>query len=131
MESVTSQNPTIGRAGQVRPPTPRLLSHISAFRQQLVRRSQAINFGYIERLEVKNSEPIFKPETLVHVEIKLDVDDCGRSEVGLADFALPDEICRLMARLDEIQNGVIEKIEVRAGIPRRVVFSSPPSAVLR
>jgi hypothetical protein len=80
---------------------------------------------------VKNSEPIFKPETLVSVEIKLDVDDCGRSEVGLADFALPDEILRLMAQLEQIQNGLIDRIEVRAGIPRRLVFSSPPSEVLR
>jgi hypothetical protein len=106
-------------------------SHLSAFRQRLVRRCQAINYGYIQRLEVKNSEPIFKPETLVYAEIKLDGDDCARSEVGLADFALPDEILRLMAQLDEIQNGVIEKIEVRAGVPRRLVYSSPPSGVLR
>jgi hypothetical protein len=76
-----------------------------------------MNYGYIERLEVKESEPIFNPETLVWVEIKLDVDDCARPEVGLADFTLPDEILRLMARLDEIQNGTIEKIDVRAGIP--------------
>ena len=131
MESVTSQNPTIGRAGEVRPPTPRLLSQLSTPRQRLVRRCQAINYGYIERLQVKNSEPIFKPETLVYVEIKLDVDDCARSEVGLADFALPDEILRLLAQLDEIQNGTIEKLEVRAGIPRRLILSSPPSGVLR
>ena len=106
-------------------------SHLSTPRQRLVRRCQAINYGYIQRLEVENSEPIFKPETLVYVEIKLDVDDCGRSEVGLTDFALPDEIQRLIAQLDEIQIGVIEKIEVRGGIPRRLVFSSPPTDMLR
>ena len=106
-------------------------SHLSPFRQRLVRGCQAINYGHIERLEVKNSEPIFKPETLVYVDIKLDLDYCARSEVGLADFVLPDEILRLMAWLDEIQNGTIEKLEVRAGIPRRLVYSSPPSEVLR
>jgi hypothetical protein len=106
-------------------------SHLSAHRQLLVRLCQAMNYGYIERLEVKESEPIFNPETLVWVEIKLDVDDCARPEVGLADFTLPDEILRLMARLDEIQNGTIEKIDVRAGIPRRLVLSSPASGVLR
>jgi hypothetical protein len=29
-----------------------------------------------------------------------------------------------MARLDEIRDGRIERIEVRGGIPRRVVFES-------
>jgi hypothetical protein len=29
---------------------------------------------------------------------------------------------RLMARLDQLQNGRIERIEVRSGIPRRIVI---------
>ena len=131
MESVTSQNSTIGRAEEVRPPTPRFLSQLSTPRQRLVHLCQAINYGHIQRLEVTNFEPMVKPDTLVYIEIKLDVEDCARSEVGLADFVLPDEILRLMAQLEQIQNGVIDKIEVRAGLPRRLAYSSPPSKVLR
>src|ERR1700674_5010206 len=107
------------------------LSQLSAARQSLVRLCQAINYGHIQRLEVTNFEPMVKPDTLVYIEIKLDVEDCARSEVGLADFVLPDEILRLMAQLEQIQNGVIDKIEVRAGLPRRLAYSSPPSKVLR
>jgi hypothetical protein len=90
-----------------------------------------MNYGYIQRLEVKNSEPIVNPETLVWVEIRLDADEGARAEVDLADFAVSHEISQLMARLDVIQNGTIEKIEVRGGIPRRLVLSSPASGVLR
>jgi hypothetical protein len=116
----------------MKPAAPRLrFSQLSTPRKRLVRRCQVINYGYIERLEVKNSEPIFNLETLVCVEIKLDLDDCARPEVDLTDFVLPDEVSRLMARLDQIQNGVIDKLEVRAGIPRRLLFSSPPAGVLR
>jgi hypothetical protein len=104
-------------------------SQLSAPRQQLVRLCQATNYGYIRSVEVKDAEPILSPEPSVWVEVKLDVDAGARPEVDLADFALPDEICRLMARLDEIQNGAIEKIEVRAGIPRRLVFSAPPKGL--
>jgi hypothetical protein len=106
-------------------------SHLSASRQLFVRLCQAMNYGLIQNLEVRDSEPVFSPPPVVSVEVKLDIDDCTRSEVGLADFGLPRETLRLMAQLDEIQNGVIEKIEVRAGIPRRLVFSFPSSALLR
>jgi hypothetical protein len=57
MESVTLQNSTIGRAGEVSSPTPRFLSQLSTPRQRLVRQCQAINYGHIERVEAKNSEP--------------------------------------------------------------------------
>jgi hypothetical protein len=101
---------------------PLRLSDLSTPRQRLVRLCQATNYGYIQGLEVKGSEPIFHPEPLVRVEVKLDLDDDPRAEVDLADFALADEICRLMTRLDELANGTIERIEIRAGIPRRLVL---------
>jgi hypothetical protein len=82
-------------------------------------------------LRRKIPSQIFKPGTLVYVEIKLDGDHGARSEVGLADFALPDEVLRLMAQLDAIQNGVIEEIEVRAGIPHRLVFERRLTESLR
>jgi hypothetical protein len=39
-----------------------------------------------------------------------------RPELALKDFELLEEIRRLMARLDDIKDGTIERIEVRAGI---------------
>ena len=131
MQPVILTDPKSRGIGELKPAKRGRLSELSAARQQLVRLCQATNYGYIHHLEVKDSEPVFTPATLVWVEIKLDGDDGARQERGLADFALADEICRLMAQLDEIQNGTLEKIEVRAGVPRRLVFSSPPSDVLR
>jgi hypothetical protein len=105
------------------------LSDLSTPRQRLVRLCQVTNYGYIQGLEVIASEPIFYPEPLVRVEVKLDVNDAPRAEGDLADFALADEICRLMIRLDEFANGTIERIEVRAGIPRRLVLAYRSSEV--
>jgi hypothetical protein len=68
-------------------------------------------------------------QPLVRVEVKLDVNDAPRAEGDLADFALDDEICRLMIRLDEFANGTIERMEVRAGIPRRLVLAYRSSEV--
>lgn len=67
---------------------------------------------------------MFDPDNIALVDEKLDVNDSPRPEAELADFELPVELCRLMARLDEIRNGKIERIEVRGGLPRRVVFES-------
>ena len=56
------------------------------------------------------------------LDVKLDADESERQEADLPDFALRDEVRRLMARLDQLRNGRIERIEVRSGIPRRVVI---------
>ena len=40
----------------------------------------------------------------------------------MADFELAHEVRRLLDQLDEIENGEIERIEIRAGVPRRLVF---------
>lgn len=97
-------------------------SDLSAARQVLVRLFQSLNFGQIQDLAIRAGEPIFDPATAVLVDVKLDVDEGPRPEADLTDFVLQDEVRRLMARLDGLQNGTIERIEVRAGIPRRVIF---------
>lgn len=99
-------------------------SQLSPRRQALVRLCQRVNFGQIEKLHVENAEPAFESETVALVDEKLDAGEMPRPESELADFELPAELCRLMTRLDEIKNGRIERIEVRAGLPRRVLFES-------
>jgi hypothetical protein len=56
------------------------------------------------------------------VDVRLDSDERPREELAAADFALSAELCRLMSLLDEVRNGRISKVEVRAGIPRRITF---------
>jgi hypothetical protein len=38
---------------------------------------------------------------------------------------LPVESCRLLAQIDSLKNGVIEKIVVHDGVPRRLVLRGP------
>lgn len=54
-----------------------------------------------------------------------DNDDALRPEGYLDDFKLCAEVLRLFAKLDAIGDGVIDQIEIRAGIPRRMVFKAP------
>jgi len=107
--------------------TPRF-SQLSASRQALVRLCQSTNYGYLEALEVRHGEPVFSSiGPTVFADLRLDSDDDPRSEFALADFALCAEVCRLMSLLDQVQKGQISKIEVRAGIPRRVTLQKQVS----
>jgi hypothetical protein len=95
---------------------------LSSARKALVRLFQSLNFGQIQNLHVRNGDPVFAPPPLILFETKLDNDERPRPELDVADFALCDEVRRFVARLDELKNGRIERIEVRSGLPRRVVI---------
>lgn len=99
-------------------------SEVSRPRQLLIRLFQNTNFGEVRQLQVKDAEPVLNPAPVVLVDLKLDTDDESRPEIALTDFALSQEVCRLLDRLDEVRNGEIERILVRAGIPRRLVLQS-------
>jgi hypothetical protein len=98
------------------------LTQLSAPRQALVRLFQSVNFGQIIGLAIRNGDPVFHPEPTVLLDVKLDADEGERHEADLADFILRDEVRRLLAHLDQLQNGTVERIEVRSGVPRRVII---------
>jgi hypothetical protein len=118
---------------QIRPPLNRALrfSELPVSRQTLIRLCQATNFGSIHHLAVTDGEPAFSPPPIVVVELKLDSDDESRPEVDLSDFLVGGEFQRLLNRIDRFRNGTIERIEVRAGIPRRLFFQTVGTEVLR
>jgi hypothetical protein len=100
----------------------------SASRQALVRLCQDINFGQIQNLYVRHGDPVWDPAPTVLSEIKLDVEDAPRPEAELPDFKLSTEIQRLTCQLDQLKDGRIEKIEVRGGVPKRLVLTTPPAS---
>jgi hypothetical protein len=102
-------------------------SELSGPRQALVRLCQTINHGHIEALRITNGEPTFKPAPMLLVDVKLDQDEGPRPEVELIDFELCSELRRLMSRIDAIKDGKVARLEIRGGIPRRVIFESTMS----
>jgi hypothetical protein len=107
------------------------LTQLSPARQQLVRLCQTLNFGAVRSLEVRVGEPVFEPGPVVVYDWKLDGDDPPRPEVLTADFELRAEVRRMLAKLDQIGNGWIERIDVRAGLPRRMAIEVPTQGVRR
>lgn len=106
-------------------------SQLSAPRQALVRLLQSVNFGYVEGLDVRRGEPVFNPTPMVFVEVKLDASNGPRPEVESADFELRSEVIRLVEQFDELGDGSVERIDIRHGVPRRVVIERPIQGVRR
>jgi hypothetical protein len=104
------------------------LSDLSPACQALVRLCQAINHGSIESLEVRHSEPVFDPWPVTLRDVKLGSDEEPRPELALRDFVVTDEIVRLISLLDETKCGTIRRVEVHAGVPRRIVLESQVTA---
>jgi hypothetical protein len=103
------------------------LSDLSAARQAFVRRCQRLGHGTIRDLEVNECEPVFGSKTEVLHDVKLDGDEAPRPELNLSDFVVPSETRRLFSMLDAFRNGTIEHVEVRTGVPRRMVFKAADS----
>ncbi len=101
------------------------LSDLSSPRQVLVRLNQDIVYGQILDLHVRDGEPVFDPLPTIVRDIRLDGDGASRPESVLADFVLRQEVCRLLQCLDELQNGKVQRIDVVAGIPRRILIAAP------
>ena len=102
-------------------------SQLSASRKALVRLCQSTNYGHIRDLAVRDREPVLSEKCLVFVDFKLDSEERPRPEAAEPDFLLCAEIVRLMALLDKINNGKISKLEIRAGIPRRIILENVPT----
>jgi hypothetical protein len=109
----------------------RRFSQLSAPRQALVRLLQSINFGHVQGLEIRDGQPVFSPSPTVFVEVKLDAENEPRPESDYADFELRSEIIRLFVQFDELRCGLIDRIDVRYGVPRRAVIERPLQGVRR
>ncbi len=97
--------------------------HLSSNRARLLEMMQALNFGRIEHLCIAGGEPAFHPPPKVSRELKFGGENGARPELSLGDFVLKAEVRELFDAITEIRDGVIERIEVRHGLPFRMVVA--------
>jgi len=94
---------------------------LSGPRQRLVELMQAINFGRIEGLPVMDGEPQFDSAVRVSREIKFGGDNGSRPELDRRDFEVKSQVRDLMKYLDRVNTGRVAMIEVKNGLPFRMV----------
>src|SRR5258708_4259170 len=111
---------------------PLRLSDLSPGRQALVRLCETINCGSIENLAVRDCDLTFDPARVTLIDLKLDSDESLWPELALADFVVSKEIMRLLGHLDEMRFCIIRRVEVRGGLPRRILLEQvlrPPAGL--
>jgi len=93
---------------------------LSPGRKRLVRQMQEINFGRIERLGIKEGDPLFDPPPKIVREVKFGGDNGVRPEASTEDFVLKAQVVDLFRQFDGISTGQIDLIEVKHGLPFRM-----------
>jgi hypothetical protein len=95
---------------------------LSPDRRRLLETMQRLNFGRIEQLEIRGGEPTFSPGPRVVQDIKLGSENGPRPELGREDFVLRAAVIELFEHLDRLGSATVAAIEVRYGLPVRLVL---------
>jgi hypothetical protein len=99
-----------------------LKSSLSTPLKLLLETMQQTNYGRIENLSIQNGEPVFDPLPRIVKDIKLGTSDNGpRPELEASDFLLKKEHIDLFENLRRLKNATIQSIEVKAGLPFRII----------
>lgn len=107
-----------------RPKSPQLSKQgLSHGRAALLELMQGVNFGRIEKLSITDGEPILDPRPVIAREHKFGGENGPRPELGAADFLLKQQVVELFAFLDDLQNGVIDVLEIKHGLPFRMIVT--------
>lgn len=93
------------------------LTDLTEKRRRLVELMQRINFGRVENLHVRNSEPGFDPPPRIFRVVKFGCDNGPRPEKSKEDFEIKAKVLELFAALEEMGDGVVERLDIQYGLP--------------
>jgi hypothetical protein len=96
---------------------------LSPARRRLVELLQQLNFGRVEGLSVLDGDPVFDPPPRVVREVKFGGENGPRPEAAAPDFPLKSQVVELFRHFDEIGDGTIDVLEVKHGLPFRMVVA--------
>lgn len=94
-------------------------------RKRFVELMQNLNFGRIYGLAVENGDPVLDHPPRVVREIKIGGDNNPRPELESVDFELTAKILDFFSHLDRLNNGTVEFIEVKHGLPFHMSVEEP------
>lgn len=96
---------------------------LSAPRKRLLELLADLNFGRVEGLTVRRGEPVFHPPPRVVREVKFGGDNGPRPERDANDFLLKAQAVELFRHLDRLDDGTVQSIEVKHGLPFRMLVA--------
>jgi hypothetical protein len=96
---------------------------VSVQQRALLDLCQRLNFGSVLDLPVEGGEPVLEPPPRVIREFKFGGESGPRPETQIGDFALKRQQVELLQAMAEIGDGVIERLEVKHGLPFRLIVA--------
>lgn len=90
-------------------------------RRRLLEMFQQINFGRVESLVIQDGDPVLHPRPTIVREHKFGGENGPRAELATDDFLLKQQVVELFAFFDQLQNGEIEVLEIKHGLPFRMI----------
>ena len=115
-------SPGIGRKGTVSK------SDLSGPRRRLVELMQEINYGRIERLEVRDGEPVFDPPPTVLRLFLFGKDNGPNASRGNDGFALKKKVAELFEVFDRERSLSIQELMIDNGLPVRMTVADAARA---
>lgn len=88
---------------------------------------QQLNFGHFKDLVVRDGDPVLDPPPIKIREHKFAGENGPRPELATDDFLLKQQAVELLAFFDELQNGVIDLLEIKHGLPFRMIVTEVPA----
>jgi hypothetical protein len=89
-------------------------TNLSPARQQLIQLFQDLGFGRIDQLTVRSGEPVLTECRAVRY---IKFERRGEPAAPPREFELKSEHLQLLDCLDRIQDGVLERLDIRHGLP--------------
>ena len=103
-------------------------SSIPPERQSLLREMQRLNFGKITNLRISNRQPeLAATSPRIVREHRFASDNGPRPELCSDDFLLKQQVVELFNFFDELQNGLIDVLEIKHGLPFRMIVTEVPA----
>jgi hypothetical protein len=93
-------------------------------KRRLLEIMQTLNFGTIESLAVASGKPVLDPPPKITREVKFGAENGARPESSFEDFVLKVQVRELFDAIFEIGDGVIDRIEIRHGLPFRMMLTA-------
>ena len=93
---------------------------LSKPRQQLVALMQQLNFGLLHNLRLRDGEPVLDQTMRIVRHVKFPGENGPRPELEAESFDLKAEVQGMLTFFDQLQNGMVARLEVRHGLPLRM-----------
>ena len=99
-------------------------TQLTSRRQRLVELLQRVNYGSVENLKIAGGDPSFEPKPTILRDFKFGPtnENGARPELAKANFRLKAALLQMFELFDQLGDGVIELLEVKAGLPFRIVI---------